>query len=107
MYASRPAAPNQQIGSPAKTPPLQTGCLVPKSRARTPVPGSRLYFFRNFNGFVDASMPKMVKKAQLPSKLCAACGLPFNWRKKWTRDWDNVRFCSERCRSTKPAQKLS
>ena len=51
-------------------------------------------------------MPKMVKKAQLPTKQCAACGLPFSWRKKWARDWDNVRFCSERCRLAKPAQKL-
>nr|WP_314545518.1 DUF2256 domain-containing protein [uncultured Massilia sp.] len=41
---------------------------------------------------------KMRKKADLPSKPCARCGLPFNWRKKWERDWENVRFCSERCR---------
>ncbi|WP_426115390.1 DUF2256 domain-containing protein [Massilia sp. PWRC2] len=41
---------------------------------------------------------KMRKKADLPSKLCASCGLPFAWRKKWERDWDNVKFCSERCR---------
>ncbi|NCP82676.1 MAG: DUF2256 domain-containing protein, partial [Rhodoferax sp.] len=20
------------------------------------------------------------------------------WRKKWERDWDNVKYCSERCR---------
>lgn len=46
-------------------------------------------------------MAKMTKKADLPSKLCASCGLPFNWRKKWARDWDNVRFCSDRCRSNK------
>ncbi|WP_243760130.1 DUF2256 domain-containing protein [Deinococcus radiodurans] len=24
--------------------------------------------------------------------------MPFSWRKKWERDWDNVRYCSERCR---------
>ncbi|WP_308632584.1 DUF2256 domain-containing protein [Massilia sp. YIM B02763] len=40
----------------------------------------------------------MRKKADLPSKPCARCGLPFNWRKKWERDWENVKFCSERCR---------
>ncbi|MEQ1539606.1 MAG: DUF2256 domain-containing protein [Sphingorhabdus sp.] len=44
-------------------------------------------------------MPKMRKKSDLPTKVCAACGLPFTWRKKWERDWDNVRFCSDRCRS--------
>jgi hypothetical protein len=43
-------------------------------------------------------MPKGVKKADLPQKTCAACGRPFVWRKKWARDWDNVRFCSDRCR---------
>lgn len=41
---------------------------------------------------------KMRKKADLPSKSCARCGLPFSWRKKWARDWENVKFCSERCR---------
>ncbi|WP_420381952.1 DUF2256 domain-containing protein [Novosphingobium sp.] len=43
-------------------------------------------------------MPKMRSKADLPTKVCAACGRPFAWRKKWERDWDNVRFCSDRCR---------
>ena len=42
---------------------------------------------------------KTVAKTDLPSKPCAACGLPFSWRKKWTRDWDQVRFCSDRCRA--------
>jgi len=38
------------------------------------------------------------KKSALPAKDCAACGRPFSWRKKWARDWENVRYCSERCR---------
>jgi len=46
-------------------------------------------------------MPKMRKKSDLPSKVCEACGLPFNWRKKWARDWESVRYCSERCRRNK------
>jgi len=41
---------------------------------------------------------KMQKKANLPSKDCAHCGLPFSWRKKWERDWQQVKYCSERCR---------
>jgi hypothetical protein len=44
-------------------------------------------------------MPRMRKKAELPKKICAACGLPFNWRKKWEKMWEEVRFCSDRCRS--------
>jgi hypothetical protein len=38
-------------------------------------------------------------KADLPTKICAACGRPFTWRRKWARDWENVRFCSDACRS--------
>ena len=51
-------------------------------------------------------MPKMRKKADLPQKVCAGCGLPFSWRKKWERDWAEVRFCSDRCRKAgaKPDQ---
>lgn len=44
-------------------------------------------------------MPRGVKKADLPSKPCAACGRPFTWRKKWARDWDSVKTCSDRCRA--------
>jgi hypothetical protein len=38
-------------------------------------------------------------KSTLPTKDCVACGRPFAWRKKWQRDWDTVKFCSDRCRS--------
>jgi hypothetical protein len=41
---------------------------------------------------------RMQKKQDLPSKLCVRCGLPFTWRKKWERDWEDVKFCSDRCR---------
>jgi hypothetical protein len=37
-------------------------------------------------------------KANLPQKICAACRRPFTWRKKWARDWERVKFCSDRCR---------
>ncbi|WP_208995145.1 DUF2256 domain-containing protein [Roseibium hamelinense] len=43
----------------------------------------------------------MKRKGDLPQKICASCGKPFSWRKKWARDWDNVRYCSERCRKSK------
>ncbi len=45
---------------------------------------------RNANGTVR-------KKGDLPQKICAACGRPFVWRKKWERVWEEVRFCSDRC----------
>lgn len=43
-------------------------------------------------------MSKAVRKSDLPSKICPVCNRPFNWRKKWAKNWDNVRYCSERCR---------
>ena len=44
-------------------------------------------------------MPKMRRKADLPQKTCAVCGLPFTWRKAWEKVWEEVRYCSDRCRS--------
>ncbi|WP_189643613.1 DUF2256 domain-containing protein [Deinococcus piscis] len=45
------------------------------------------------------------KATQLPSerasKVCPVYGLPFSWRRRWERDWDNVRYCSDRCRAAK------
>lgn len=38
------------------------------------------------------------KKGELPTKVCVVCQRPFGWRKKWERCWDEVRYCSERCR---------
>ena len=32
------------------------------------------------------------------SKSCARCGRTITWRRKWSRDWDAVRYCSDRCR---------
>ncbi|WP_081733800.1 DUF2256 domain-containing protein [Methylomonas sp. MO1] len=40
----------------------------------------------------------MHQKALLPAKTCVVCARPFVWRKKWARDWDAVKYCSERCR---------
>ncbi|MCX7212523.1 MAG: DUF2256 domain-containing protein [Burkholderiales bacterium] len=40
-------------------------------------------------------------KSALPSKPCLACGRPMSWRKAWARNWDEVKYCSQRCRSAK------
>ncbi|TVP47210.1 MAG: DUF2256 domain-containing protein [Halomonas sp.] len=40
----------------------------------------------------------MHRKQHLPQKICVQCQRPFTWRKKWARCWDEVRYCSERCR---------
>ncbi|WP_138434192.1 DUF2256 domain-containing protein [Winogradskyella algicola] len=41
-----------------------------------------------------------VKKQHLPIKICPICERPFTWRKKWAKNWDNVKYCSEKCRRT-------
>jgi hypothetical protein len=44
-------------------------------------------------------MALMRRKADLSEKTCAVCGRPFAWRKRWARDWEAVKFCSDRCRA--------
>ncbi|PWS26522.1 DUF2256 domain-containing protein [Pedobacter yonginense] len=44
---------------------------------------------------------KNVKKENLPSKICLVCQKPFSWRKKWAKNWDDVKYCSERCKKEK------
>ncbi len=41
---------------------------------------------------------KRVAKADLPTKTCIVCQRPFTWRKKWSKVWDEVRYCSDACR---------
>ncbi|WP_408039503.1 DUF2256 domain-containing protein [Tenacibaculum amylolyticum] len=42
-----------------------------------------------------------VKKQHLPTKICQCCLRPFTWRKKWERDWENVKYCSKKCKVQK------
>ncbi|MFL2723961.1 MAG: DUF2256 domain-containing protein [Gammaproteobacteria bacterium] len=41
----------------------------------------------------------MHKKLNLQTKSCQWCGKSFSWRKKWERSWDEVKFCSKRCKA--------
>ncbi|MDO6473012.1 MULTISPECIES: DUF2256 domain-containing protein [unclassified Maribacter] len=41
------------------------------------------------------------KKVNLETKICATCNKPFSWRKKWARNWDDVKYCGEKCRRNK------
>ena len=43
----------------------------------------------------------MMKKSDLPSKICVSCGRPFLWRKKWKRVWNEVKYCSVKCKKLK------
>ncbi|MCX2475836.1 DUF2256 domain-containing protein [Pedobacter sp. MC2016-05] len=42
-----------------------------------------------------------MKKENLPEKTCPTCERPFSWRKKWKLNWDNVIYCSLKCKTHK------
>ncbi|MFM9100072.1 MAG: DUF2256 domain-containing protein [Cyanobium sp.] len=37
-------------------------------------------------------------RADRPTRVCAGWGRPFQWRRKGKDVWQEVRYCSERCR---------
>src|SRR6056300_595510 len=40
--------------------------------------------------------------ADVSDRFCESCGRRIEWRSKWARDWENVRYCSDRCRRQRP-----
>ena len=42
-----------------------------------------------------------MKKTDLPEKICIICRRPFKWRKKWEKCWEDVKYCSQKCKQTK------
>ncbi|MEI6257808.1 MAG: DUF2256 domain-containing protein [Planctomycetota bacterium] len=46
-------------------------------------------------------MGRHTDRVNLPTKVCATCGRPFAWRKKWEKCWATVRYCSDRCRAAR------
>lgn len=44
-------------------------------------------------------MSKQPKKQDLPTKICPVCNRSFAWRKKWKKNWNEVKYCSEACKS--------
>jgi hypothetical protein len=55
-------------------------------------------FFTTAEPFMSLlSLCAMHKKPHLPEKVCATCGRPFTWRKKWEKNWAEVKYCSKRC----------
>ena len=46
----------------------------------------------------QTTLLKNKKKAFLPQKNCIVCKRPFTWRKKWEKVWEDVKYCSDKCR---------
>ncbi len=51
-------------------------------------------------------MPDKLRKRESETpkkqKTCATCGRAFEWRRKWEKDWEMVKYCSDACRGNKP-----
>ena len=52
--------------------------------------------WRDWSRFIPES--PMAEHPKRATKVCPVCGRPFQWRKKWKDVWEEVRYCSERCR---------
>ena len=50
---------------------------------------------------VKADIAEKLAENGFPPKTCLRCERPFEWRKKWARDWENVKYCSEKCKAGK------
>jgi hypothetical protein len=46
-----------------------------------------------------------MKKQNLPQKICPVCERPFSWRKKWKKIWEEVKYCSRKCRGNRNKNK--
>lgn len=62
----------------------------PSIRVRTSRSGGQASGRSSTVGFVDLEL-----------KTCVSCGRTIEWRKKWERNWDEVRYCSDLCRKRK------
>ena len=82
------ASGTRLAASASASPPAHAGSPAQPQRGRKGKGGDRDRGAGGFRG----------NKADLPSKPCQRCGRPFTWRKKWRNTWDDVLYCSERCR---------
>jgi hypothetical protein len=50
---------------------------------------------------IPKTIPQSFKsnKAALPNKPCIQCGREMTWRKSWAKNWAEVKYCSDACRS--------
>ena len=37
----------------------------------------------------------------MKTKHCLSCGRPFSEQKRWEKNWDEVKYCSQKCRTNK------
>jgi hypothetical protein len=42
-----------------------------------------------------------IESSASSEKTCASCGRRIEWRAAWAKNWEEVRYCSDACRSRK------
>jgi hypothetical protein len=47
-----------------------------------------------------------VQPSEIEAKVCLVCGRTMQWRKAWAKNWAEVKYCSDRCRSSRNAPEL-
>ncbi|GAC76716.1 hypothetical protein PANT_22c00169 [Moesziomyces antarcticus T-34] len=48
--------------------------------------------------------PSKVSVNHLSAKSCLTCGRVITPRAKWASDWGSIKYCSDRCRSSRPGK---
>ena len=61
----------------------------------------RLNYARPDQPTKKIALMKQRRKQNLPTKICIVCKRPFTWRKKWEKVWDEVKYCSDKCKMNK------
>lgn len=41
-------------------------------------------------------------KEILSTKTCPSCNRPFQYRKKWKKNWEEILYCSTKCKRKRP-----
>lgn len=53
---------------------------------------------RDVTRIVAVRASEVLGVSERPTKVCVVCGREIQWRKKWERDWESVKYCSDACR---------
>lgn len=48
----------------------------------------------------------MTQMPEADAKICFVCGRTMQWRRAWAKNWAEVKYCSDRCRSSRNASEL-
>ena len=67
---------------------------------------TRLWMVKGSNDKAD-QQEKKYKKGNLPVKICECCNRPMEWRKSWAKNWNEVKYCSEKCRRSKKSAPIA